>query len=76
MPDFDSMIEHNSPLTFQTVTLSSLVRGTENPALAFTETTDTLGLICWLFKEQLLAKINAGIDEGCRRQGGVERAAA
>jgi len=61
-PDFDSMIEHNSALAFPSVSLSSFVRGTE-PALAFTETTDTLGLMCWLFKDELLAKINAGIDE-------------
>jgi hypothetical protein len=62
-PNFDSMIEHNAPLAFPSVSLSSLVRRTETPALAFTETTDTLGLLCWLFKDELLAKINAAIDE-------------
>jgi hypothetical protein len=56
------MIEHNSPLSFPTMTLSSLVRG-EKPALAFIETTDTLGLLCWLFKDQLLSKISAGLDD-------------
>src|SRR5437899_10665964 len=58
----ERMIEHNSKLTFPMLSLSSFVRGTETPALAFTETTDTLGLFCWLFKDQLLAKINTGLD--------------
>jgi hypothetical protein len=62
-PNFESMIEHNAGLAFRTMSLSSLVRG-EKPVLAFTEeTTDTLGLLCWLFKDELLAKINAGLDE-------------
>jgi hypothetical protein len=52
----------HTALSFPTLSLSSLVRG-EKPALAFTETTDTLGLLCWLFKDELLAKINAGLDE-------------
>jgi len=61
-PDFDSMVEHQSPLSFQTQSLSSLVRG-EKPALAFTETVDACGLLCWLFPQELQAKINAGLDE-------------
>ncbi len=61
-PDFDSMIEHNTPLTFPMLSLSSLVHG-EKPALAFTQTVDVLGVLCWLFKDQMLAKISAGLDE-------------
>jgi len=49
-------------LSFQTVSLSSLVRG-EKPALAFFEAIDILGLLCWLFKDELLAKISASLDE-------------
>jgi hypothetical protein len=73
-PDFDSMIEHNSKLTFPMLSLSSFVRGTETPALAFTETTDTLGLFCWLFKDQLLAKINAGLDEAADDKAALSQA--
>jgi hypothetical protein len=63
-PNLDSMIEHgSSKVGFAQMSLSSLVRGTETPALAFTETADTLGLLCWLLKDQLLAKINASLDE-------------
>jgi hypothetical protein len=62
MPDFDSMVEHHSPLTFPTMSLQSMVRGTETPALAFAEIADPR-LLCWLLKEQLLAKVNAGLDE-------------
>jgi hypothetical protein len=53
-----------TPLTLvlPMVSLSSLVRGTETPALAFAEITDPR-IVCRLFKKQLLAKINAGIDE-------------
>jgi hypothetical protein len=62
-PNFDNMIEHNTPLAFPMVMSSSLVRGIDTPALAFSETVDALGVMCWLFKEQMLAKINAGLDE-------------
>jgi hypothetical protein len=48
---------------FPMVMSSSLVRGIDTPALAFSETVDALGVMCWLFKEQMLAKINAGLDE-------------
>jgi hypothetical protein len=62
-PNVDSMIEHNAPLAFQTVTLSSLVR-VEKPVLAFTEpTVDVFGVLCWLWSDQILKKINAALDE-------------
>jgi hypothetical protein len=61
-PNLDAMIEHNAQLTFPTVTSSSLVCGTETPALAFSESVDALGVLCWLFRDQMLAKINAEID--------------
>lgn len=73
-PDFDSMIEHNSAMAFPSVSLSSFVRGTETPALAFTQTADTLGLICWLFKDELLAKIGAGIDEAADDEAALSQA--
>jgi hypothetical protein len=56
------MIEHNAPLTFPMVSLSSFVRGTE-PALAFAETVNFLGVLCWLARDQMLAKIRAGLSE-------------
>jgi hypothetical protein len=61
-PDFASMIEHGSPLTFPIVSLQSMVHGVETPAMGFTEAADSVGLMCYLFSDQLLAKINAGID--------------
>jgi hypothetical protein len=60
-PDFDSMVEHHSPLVLPTVSVSSLVHG-ETPALAFGEVIDPR-LVCWLFMDQLVAKVNAGLDE-------------
>jgi hypothetical protein len=61
-PYLDAMIEHNAPLAFPTISLSSLVRG-EKPALAFTEMVDFLGVICWALGDQMLEKINASLDE-------------
>jgi len=61
-PDVDRAIEYGLPISFPMVSLSSLVRGTE-PALAFTETVDVFGVLCWLFKDQMLAKCNAALDE-------------
>ena len=62
-PNFDTMIEHGSRLAFPMVSMQSMVHGTETPALAFAEGTDSIGLICWLLRDQMQARINAGIDE-------------
>jgi hypothetical protein len=62
-PDCESAIEFGSQIGFVTKTVSAMVHNVEAPAIAFVETPDTLGLFCWLFKDQLLAKINAGLDE-------------
>jgi hypothetical protein len=61
-PSFDNMVEHHTPFAFPSMTLQSFVRG-EKAALAFTETIDARGLLCWLFKEQLLEKVTAGLRE-------------
>jgi hypothetical protein len=50
-----------------------MVRGGDHPALAFGETTDTVGLLCWLFKDQLLAKINAALDEAADDKAALTR---
>lgn len=57
------MIEHNAALAFPIVMSSSLVRGIDTPALAFSQTIDALGVMCWLWPHQILQKISAGLDE-------------
>jgi hypothetical protein len=56
MPNFDSMIEHNSKLSFPTMSLSSLVRG-EKPTLVFTDPiVDVFGVLCWLARDQIFTR--------------------
>ena len=62
-PLIDSMIEHNSPLSFPMVSLQSSLVGLDQPTMTFTETVDAVSVMCWLFRDQMLAKINKGIDE-------------
>lgn len=62
-PNFDSMIEHNSPLSFPTRTLQSSLIGLDTPTMTFTETVDAVSVMCWLWRSEMLAKINKGIDE-------------
>jgi hypothetical protein len=45
-PNLDNMIEHNAALAFPIVMSSSLVRGIDTPALAFSQTIDALGVMC------------------------------
>ena len=52
-----------SGLAFPSLSIQSTLHGLDQPALAFAEGPDTIGLMCWLFRDQLLARINAGIDE-------------
>jgi hypothetical protein len=63
-PDVDRAIEHNLPVSFGTMTLRSMVRNVDAVgAVAHAETVDAFGTLCWLFRDQMLAKINAAIDE-------------
>lgn len=63
VPNVDSMIEHGSPLTFATTMLQTVVRGTDALALAITEQPDTLSLLAFLFKDEMIKRIEAEIDE-------------
>ena len=44
------------------MSVQSTLRGIDQPAMAFAETADTIGLMCWLFEKEMLAKINEGYD--------------
>jgi hypothetical protein len=61
-PDFASAIRHGQPISFATTSLQSRVLNIDAPAVAFTEVADSLGVMCWAVGDQLLTKIEAGID--------------
>lgn len=62
-PNLDAAIEHGMDIVFATTRLQSLVYNARPGAVAYAEVPDVLGLLAWLFRDQLLAKINAGFDE-------------
>jgi hypothetical protein len=64
-PNLDGAIEIGQPISFASMILQSLVRNVDasRGAVAFAETSDAPGLMFWLFRDQVLAKIEAGIDE-------------
>jgi hypothetical protein len=62
-PDIDRAIEHGLPISFATTVRTTLVRGTDKPATVAIEATDAVGLLCWVLRDELLAKINAALDE-------------
>jgi hypothetical protein len=62
-PDLDAAIEHNLPISFATTRLQSQVYNAQPGTVAFAEPDDAVGLICWLFGKELLAKISAGFRE-------------
>ena len=63
-PDVDRCVEQNLPVGFMTTRLTAMVHNVDaRGAVAFSELPDTLGLMCWLWHDQMLAKINAAIDE-------------
>jgi hypothetical protein len=63
MPDLDAAIEHGQPINFATTRLTALVHNAAPGAVAYADTGDAIGLICWLFGKELLAKISAGFHE-------------
>jgi hypothetical protein len=63
-PDLEAAIEHGQPISFATTRLTALVHNVDAPgAVAYAETGDAIGLVCWLFGRELLAKISAGLCE-------------
>jgi hypothetical protein len=64
-PDLDGAIEHGMDINFVTKRLTSQIYNVTNSpgAIAYAETDNAIGLMCWLFKDQLLAKINAEFDQ-------------
>lgn len=63
MPDLEVAIEHGRAISFATARLSGMVRNAQPGAIAFIEQEDAVGLICWLFGQELLEKISAGFRE-------------
>jgi hypothetical protein len=62
-PDLDAAIEHGLPISFATTRLTALVHNATPGAVTYIEAEDAVGLICWLFRKELLAKISAGFRE-------------
>jgi hypothetical protein len=64
-PNLDSAIEHGAPISFATTRLTSQVYNVNNSpgAIAYAEAPDAIGLIAWMLRDQLLAKINAEFDQ-------------
>ncbi len=59
----DGPIEHGAPLAFAT-RLTALVHNVDaRGAVAYVEMIDVAATMCWLLKDQMLAKCNAGFDE-------------
>jgi hypothetical protein len=66
-PDCKNIIDHLSPIGFASMWLTSTVRGGATPAIAFSEETiNSAGLMMWLFKRELIAKITAEIKQAAR----------
>jgi hypothetical protein len=61
-PDVARAISNGLPVSFPTMMQTAMVRGVDVPAAAFTETTDSFGVMCWLFQNQMQEKIFAAID--------------
>jgi hypothetical protein len=62
-PDLEAAIENGRPIGFATTRLTALVHNAQPGAVAFAETEDAVGLVCWLFGKELLEKIRAGFRE-------------
>jgi hypothetical protein len=65
-PDVSCCVELLAPIQFMTTrtrTLASSADPKLAPSIVHTETHDALGLVAWLFRDQLVAKIEVSIDE-------------
>ena len=65
-PILDGAIEHGQEITFAKKRLTSEIYNVANSPGAIgyvSDAHDAVGLIAWMFRDQLLAKINAGFDQ-------------
>jgi len=64
MSDFDGAIEHGQNVRFATTRVQSTIHNVDaRGAIAYAEMVDAFSTMVWLFREQLLAKVTAGLDE-------------
>jgi hypothetical protein len=61
-PGAPDCVEHNLPVSFDDADGAGAQRRSP-AAIGFTQTDDALGLLCWLFHDQLLREINIALDE-------------
>jgi hypothetical protein len=65
-PDVSNVVELLEPIRFTTTSTQTLAPSLDPqlaPAIVQTETQDSLGLICWLFRRELTEKIEHLIDQ-------------
>ncbi|MCP3459763.1 hypothetical protein [Bradyrhizobium sp. CCGUVB23] len=63
-PNADAAIEFGQPIQFATSRLTASIYNANSPgAVAFGETHDAVGLIAWLWGDQLIAKLDKAIDD-------------
>jgi len=60
-PDTTRVVELLEPVAFVTTALRADIHNA-GAAVAFSEVPDAIGLIAWLFRDQLIAKVEASID--------------
>ena len=60
-PDVDRAVEFGLPVSFATTITQAMVTGA--PAVVSTQSVDVLGLVCWLWREEIISKMWAAVDE-------------
>ena len=60
-PDADRAVEFGLPVRFATTITQAMVTGA--PAVVSTESVDVLGLLCWLWRDEIVSKVCAAVDE-------------
>jgi hypothetical protein len=61
-PDVTNLIEHDADLVWPTTRVTTEVHNAAAGAVGFHQATDTVGLLAWLMKDQIIKKLDAEID--------------
>lgn len=62
-PSVSRLVELDGPVDFQTKRVQSqVIGGAERLSLAFSEQPDAVALVCWMFHDELVKRLDAEID--------------
>jgi len=70
-PDVSPLVKRDDDVTFVHERAQVAIYNADRPLVGFGSMPDTLGLLAWLCKDEMIAKLDKMIDEACAGDKGM-----